>query len=127
MSVSHGHLYLPSDPSGYSPTPWHLTPRGLPSQPPQPWQSSAVHRSLLLPFLLTSTPPAPQPEPDLDTGFLYSLIHSSNPNHRLYNSQESVLWSLWFFSWDTLPRSLTLIFPSGDTAGFLSGIHLLCT
>lgn len=84
MNVSHGHFYLPSDPSGHSSTPLHLPPKGLPSQPPQPRQSSAVHRSLLLLFLLSSTPPLPQPEPDLYTGFLYSLIHSSNPSHRLF-------------------------------------------
>lgn len=83
MSVSHGRLYLASDPSEYSPTPLHLPPKGC-LQPPQPWQSSAVHRNLPLPFLLTSAPPTPQPEPDLYTGFLYSLIHSSNPNHSLF-------------------------------------------
>lgn len=91
---SHGVSYLLSDPSGHSPTPLHLPPKGLPSQLPQPWQSSTLHRSLPLPLLLTSTPLPPQPEPDLFTGFLYSLSHSSNLNHGLFMSSPGVRTSV---------------------------------
>lgn len=84
MNISHG----PHSHSAFR-SQWALShtvapaSQRSPSQPPQPWQSSAAHRSPLLP-LLTSIPPQPQPEPDLYAGFLYSLIHSFSPNHRLF-------------------------------------------